>query len=86
MRKFLTLNVESPKFCRPEDNQDVLGVYLTGTPEGKEDVEFKLLTFMDGEYKEYDVEYGWLWQRKPDLWIELPNVTSVKRTLERIEG
>ena len=86
MRKYLTLNVDSPRFGRPEENQEVIGVYVIGTPEGKEDVEFKLLSFMDGEYKTYDVEYGWLWHSKPHLWIELPGVDSAKRMLERIEG
>lgn len=86
MRKFVTLNVESPRFDSPDENQEVVGAYLISAPEGREDVEFKLLSFMDGEYKQYDVEYGWMWQQKPDLWVELPGVDSIKRMLERIEG
>lgn len=81
MRRYCTMNVASPRSESPNEDEEVLCVYF-----GDNGIKFELLTYMDGEYQEYDHELGWVVESKPTLWFSLPDVKTVERMLERIEG
>jgi hypothetical protein len=78
--------VASPRVDAPKQEQDVLGVYEKVDAVGNATVEYKMLRYFDNEYHTFDVEYGWMWHAKPMLWFALPDVGTVRRILERIEG